>query len=38
VITETKVEALMGVALVHEDVFKKNKAAKVFIQIILLFR
>ena len=37
-ISESKVEALMGVALVHEDVLKKNAKMKVYLQVLLVFR
>ncbi len=37
-ISENKVEALMGVALVHEDVLKKHQKMKVFLQVLLVFR
>ena len=36
-VTEDKVEALMGVALIHENVMRV-KAIKVFLQVVLIFR
>lgn len=36
-VTETRVEALMGVALIHENVMK-TKDIKVYLQVVLVFR
>ena len=36
-VTETKVEPLMGVALIHQSVMK-NTNVKVFLQVVLTFR
>ncbi len=38
VITEKKVEPLMGVALVHQSVVKDNPNYKVYLQVVLMFR
>ena len=37
-ISESGVEPLMGVALVHEDVLKKTKGVRIFLQVILTYR
>jgi hypothetical protein len=36
-VTETKVEPLMGVALIHQSVMKTT-SVKVFLQVVLTFR
>ena len=36
-ITETRVEALMGVALVHQSVLQ-SAATRVYLQVVLIFR
>lgn len=37
-ITETKVEPLMGVALIHENVIQNSPSTRVFLQVVLIFR
>ena len=38
-ISESRVEPLMGVALVHEDVIKKEeKDVRIFLQVVLTYR
>ena len=38
VISEKRVEPLMGVALVHQSVIHDNPLFKVFLQVVLMFR
>lgn len=38
IITESKVEPLMGVALIHENVIQSASHNRVFLQVVLIFR